>query len=286
MWSDWLVFYDYGFNVSAVWCPLAIPTVLLGFLLPWTWGLSSLHFQQSAATAPYLGWQVTPHALPDIYLYIMHLNIHICVFMHVHINLYNIYRNIIVVSQGQNDRKKKKNERKKEIKKKQVGPWKQELKNTHPYNSFPFPMYKLSPLQHNREKVFSCLFPYSVYVTEYMWLWRRKWQPTPVFLPGESHGQRSLVGCSPWGRTESNTTEATWQYVTHPISKWPTRPLSHSLDPGCKNELRTPVHCWPSLDTAHCSNSISHYNKLHFPLILSHVWKFFSNPWTDHDNNF
>ena len=31
-------------------------------------------------------------------------------------------------------------------------------------------------------------------------LWRRKWQPTPVFLPGESHGQRSLEGYSPWGR--------------------------------------------------------------------------------------
>ena len=30
--------------------------------------------------------------------------------------------------------------------------------------------------------------------------WRRKWQSTPVFLPGESHGRRSLVGCSPWGR--------------------------------------------------------------------------------------
>ena len=30
--------------------------------------------------------------------------------------------------------------------------------------------------------------------------WRRKWQPTPVFLPGKSHGQRSLVGYSPWGR--------------------------------------------------------------------------------------
>ena len=40
--------------------------------------------------------------------------------------------------------------------------------------------------------------------------WRRKWQPTPVFLPGESHGQRSLVGCRPWGRIESDTTEATW----------------------------------------------------------------------------
>ena len=39
--------------------------------------------------------------------------------------------------------------------------------------------------------------------------WRRKWQPTPVFLPGESQGQRSLVGCRLWGRTESDTTEAT-----------------------------------------------------------------------------
>ena len=37
--------------------------------------------------------------------------------------------------------------------------------------------------------------------------WRRKWQSTPVFLPGESYGRRSLVGCSPWGRTESDTTE-------------------------------------------------------------------------------
>ena len=37
--------------------------------------------------------------------------------------------------------------------------------------------------------------------------WRRKWQPTPVFLPGESQGRGSLVGCRPWGRTESDTTE-------------------------------------------------------------------------------
>ena len=37
--------------------------------------------------------------------------------------------------------------------------------------------------------------------------WSRNWQPTPVFLPGESHGQRSLGGYSPWGRRESNTTE-------------------------------------------------------------------------------
>ena len=37
--------------------------------------------------------------------------------------------------------------------------------------------------------------------------WRRKWQPTPVFLSGELHGQRRLVGYSPWGREESDTTE-------------------------------------------------------------------------------
>ena len=39
--------------------------------------------------------------------------------------------------------------------------------------------------------------------------WRRKWQPTPVFLPGGSQGRRSLVGCRLWGRTESDTTEVT-----------------------------------------------------------------------------
>ena len=39
--------------------------------------------------------------------------------------------------------------------------------------------------------------------------WRRKWQPTPVFLPGESQGRGSLVGCRLWGPTESDTTEVT-----------------------------------------------------------------------------
>ena len=41
--------------------------------------------------------------------------------------------------------------------------------------------------------------------------WRRKWQPTPVFLPGESQGRGSLVGCRLWGRTESDTTEVMQQ---------------------------------------------------------------------------
>ena len=42
--------------------------------------------------------------------------------------------------------------------------------------------------------------------------WRRKWHPTPVFLPGESQGRGILVGCRLWGRTESDTTEVTQQH--------------------------------------------------------------------------
>ena len=49
------------------------------------------------------------------------------------------------------------------------------------------------------------IFLFYFYVCITIW----KWQPTPVFLPGECHGQRSLVGCCTWGRTESDTTEAT-----------------------------------------------------------------------------
>ena len=47
----------------------------------------------------------------------------------------------------------------------------------------------------------------SVSTALLLFIWSRKWQPTPVFLPGESYEQRSLVGCSPWGRSESGTTE-------------------------------------------------------------------------------
>ena len=38
-------------------------------------------------------------------------------------------------------------------------------------------------------------------------VWRRQWHPTPVLLPGKSHGRRSLVGCSPWGHEDSDTAE-------------------------------------------------------------------------------
>ena len=55
--------------------------------------------------------------------------------------------------------------------------------------------------------------------------WRRKWLPTPVFLPGESHGQRSLVGYSPWGHKESDMTEQ----LTHTHTHRHTHTHTHTL---------------------------------------------------------
>ena len=70
--------------------------------------------------------------------------------------------------------------------------------------------------------------------------WKRKWQPTPVFLPGESHGRGSLVGCCPWGHTQSDTTEVTQQQYaiiyTYTLrcsyllfSMWPSFKVIHML---------------------------------------------------------
>ena len=52
--------------------------------------------------------------------------------------------------------------------------------------------------------------------------WRRAWQPTPVFLPGESHGQRSLAGYSSWDCKESDTTEVTKHSRTQDINNLET----------------------------------------------------------------
>ena len=51
------------------------------------------------------------------------------------------------------------------------------------------------------------IYIFFYFVLEYSRLQRRQWHPTPVLLPGKSHGRGSLVGCSPWGRWESGTTE-------------------------------------------------------------------------------
>ena len=65
VWLDWLVSCEYGFSMSALWCPLATPIILLGFLLTWAWGISSRLLNQSPATAPYLERRVSPHHCPS-----------------------------------------------------------------------------------------------------------------------------------------------------------------------------------------------------------------------------
>ena len=65
--------------------------------------------------------------------------------------------------------------------------------------------------------------------------WRRKWQPTPEFLPGEFHGQRTLVGYSPWGHKESGMTELLtlllyiWKFLIHILLKPSLKILSITL---------------------------------------------------------
>ena len=59
VWLDWLVFCEYGFSVSALWCRLATLIILPAFVLPWAWGISSRLLQQCAAVVPYLGHGVS-----------------------------------------------------------------------------------------------------------------------------------------------------------------------------------------------------------------------------------
>ena len=59
--------------------------------------------------------------------------------------------------------------------------------------------------------------------------WRRQWHPTPVLLPGKSHGRRSPVGCSPWGRKELDSTERLHFHLStfmHWRRKWQPTPVS------------------------------------------------------------
>ena len=58
VWLDWLVFCEYDFSVSALWCPLATPTILLGFLLPWAWGILSDSFSQSTLRISCVPWML------------------------------------------------------------------------------------------------------------------------------------------------------------------------------------------------------------------------------------
>ena len=102
--------------------------------------------------------------------------------------------------------------------------------------------------------------------------WRRKWQPTPVFLPGESQGWGSLVGCRLWGLTDSDMTEATkqQQQIVPTVIGFPGSLLAYSIQRkwhsalhlnvlacGCLSWLY--VEC--SLCTNHCARHQGHYNE-------------------------
>ena len=84
--------------------------------------------------------------------------------------------------------------------------------------------------------------------------WRRAWQSTPVFLPGESHGQRSLIGYSPQGCKESDTTEATWHACMspqkEPAPRWAYQggqkdEVSKQQSMGSRRVMWTPSQCSP-----------------------------------------
>ena len=76
---------------------------------------------------------------------------------------------------------------------------------------------------------------------------RRQWQPTPVLLPGKSHGWRSLVGCSPWGHKESNTTERLHFHLSlscrskHILISWLQSPSSVILEPKKSLQMAFPA---------------------------------------------
>ena len=88
--------------------------------------------------------------------------------------------------------------------------------------------------------------------------WRRKWQLTPVFLPGEHHGRRSLVGCSPWGCTELDTTERLQKVA--PFGPW--KPLLGSggcTGVGCVGPVQSFPACCIHLVVLGSASYVSHH---------------------------
>ena len=79
-----------------------------------------------------------------------------------------------------------------------------------PPSPLPIPPLQVIKEHQTRLPVLYSNFSPAIYLTHgSLYVQRRQWHPTPVHLLGKSHVWRSLVGCSPWGRTESDTTEAT-----------------------------------------------------------------------------
>ena len=82
--------------------------------------------------------------------------------------------------------------------------------------------------------------------------WSKNWQPTPVFLPEESHGQVSQAGYSPWGHKESDITEHTCQetYMYYPVVNWQPTPVFLPRESCGQRSLAAAVHkVTPESDT-------------------------------------
>ena len=101
-----------------------------------------------------------------------------------------------------------------------------------------------------KSKIWICHAPVTIYITftcNYIVVgivWRRQWHPTPVLLPGKSHGHRSLVGCSPWGCWESGMTE--WLHFHFSLScigEGNGNPFHYS----CLENPRDRGACWAAI---------------------------------------
>ena len=74
--------------------------------------------------------------------------------------------------------------------------------------------------------------------------WRRQWHPTPLLLTGKSHGRGSLVGCSPWGHSESDTTERLhFHFSLSHVGEGNDNPLQRS----CLENPRNWGACWAAV---------------------------------------
>ena len=117
----------------------------------------------------------------------------------------------------------------------------------------------------------------------YLWFFRicyqrRQWHPTPVLLPGKSHGRRSLVGCSPWGCKESDTTE--WLHFHFSLSCI-REGNGNPLQGSCLENPRDGGAWWAAVYGVAqsqtqlkwlSSSSMCYYKPILFVLYLFHTW--------------
>ena len=168
--------------MSALWCPLATPTVLLGFLLPWTWGISSWLLQPNAAAAPYLGWGVSSHSCPP-----------------------DLERGVAPLGCRPWPREWVSSSRPL-LRHRSLALLVIDIKKTQRLSSKPWTLKRLGkgemrkpskrgPWVHRKTRGVNYSVNWGKKVFEgrqYGNYWRRQWQPTPVLLPGESQGRGSL----------------------------------------------------------------------------------------------